>query len=132
LTGVDVEEKLHGQEMHNGVGNAHTAKNYAEKVENAGKDHGAVWRHGSGIDYRGNGVGGVMKSVDKLECEDEKKSQEKAKAQPDTWYAKRFEHNRGLFRCCDKKEENVSARTRSNMLNELPSHDVPLIAGVWG
>ncbi|MCY1431901.1 hypothetical protein D9M71_478780 [compost metagenome] len=82
MAGVHIDQQFHGQQVHDGVGNANPAEQDPEKVENAGKEHGQMRRHGFGIDDCGNRVSGVMKAIDELEGEDKGQGEQEAHKHP--------------------------------------------------
>ncbi len=80
--GIDIDQQFDGQQMDDGVGDAHAAQQHAQKIEDAGQDHREVGRHGLGVDDGCHGVRRVMKTVDEFEGQDECQGQHKTEANP--------------------------------------------------
>ncbi|MCY1301481.1 hypothetical protein D3C84_1196730 [compost metagenome] len=78
--------------MDDGIGHADTAQQHTEEVEDPRKDHRPIGRHGLGIDDGGDRVGGVVETVDELECQDECQGETEAQHQPGIKPAEEIEH----------------------------------------
>jgi len=63
----DVQDQLHRQQRHDGVGHRARGEHHAEEVEEARPDHRHERRHRARVDHRGDRVGGVVESVDEFE-----------------------------------------------------------------
>ena len=82
MAGVHIDQQLHRQQVHDGVGDTDTTEQHAEEVEHPGEEHGQVRRHGFGIDDCGHRISGVMKAIDELEGEDKGQGEQQAHENP--------------------------------------------------
>ncbi|MCY1411426.1 hypothetical protein D9M71_268120 [compost metagenome] len=92
VSGVHVDQQLHRQQVDDGIGDAHTAQQHAEEVEDAGQHHGAIGRHRLGVDDGRHRVGGVVEAIDELETEDEGQCQHEADGNPRIEPAEEIKH----------------------------------------